>query len=98
MTFGHEVCGIVEEIGEGVETLKTEDHVLIPFNVACGRCVFCRQERLRQMPRIELAGDQVTLLKVDQKILQKFLSISAKQPQARCSNSVRLRIIKLPRR
>ncbi len=43
MTFGHEFCGIVEEVGPEVEALKPGDHVLVPFNIACGRCHFCRQ-------------------------------------------------------
>ncbi|HYE42259.1 MAG TPA: zinc-dependent alcohol dehydrogenase [Caulobacteraceae bacterium] len=43
MTFGHEFCGIVEEVGPAVETLKVGDHVLVPFNIACGQCHFCKQ-------------------------------------------------------
>lgn len=43
MTFGHEFCGIVEEVGAEVEGLRPGDHVLVPFNIACGRCHFCRQ-------------------------------------------------------
>jgi threonine dehydrogenase-like Zn-dependent dehydrogenase len=42
MTFGHEFTGVVEEVGAGVRTLELGDHVLVPFNIACGRCVFCR--------------------------------------------------------
>jgi threonine dehydrogenase-like Zn-dependent dehydrogenase len=44
MTFGHEFTGIVEEVGSGVQKLKVGDHVLVPFNIACGICPFCRQE------------------------------------------------------
>ena len=44
MTFGHEFIGIVEEIGPSVEKLKVGDHVLVPFNISCGNCAFCKQE------------------------------------------------------
>jgi threonine dehydrogenase-like Zn-dependent dehydrogenase len=42
-TFGHEFTGIVEEVGSEVQNLKPGDHVLVPFNIACGRCHFCKQ-------------------------------------------------------
>lgn len=42
-TFGHEFTGVVEEIGADVRNLKVGDQVLVPFNIACGRCVFCQQ-------------------------------------------------------
>jgi threonine dehydrogenase-like Zn-dependent dehydrogenase len=44
MTFGHEFIGVVEEIGPSVQKLKVGDNVLVPFNVACGQCAFCKQE------------------------------------------------------
>jgi threonine dehydrogenase-like Zn-dependent dehydrogenase len=43
MTFGHEVIGIVEDIGPSVENLKKGDMVIVPFNIACGKCTFCKQ-------------------------------------------------------
>jgi threonine dehydrogenase-like Zn-dependent dehydrogenase len=43
MTFGHEFTGVVEEVGPEVRNLTVGDHVLVPFNIACGRCHFCRQ-------------------------------------------------------
>jgi len=43
-TFGHEFTGVVEEVGPQVQNLKVGDHVLVPFNIACGMCPFCRQE------------------------------------------------------
>ena len=44
MTFGHEFTGIVEEVGSSVQNLKVGDHVLVPFNIFCGSCFFCKRE------------------------------------------------------
>ena len=44
MTFGHEFTGIVEEVGPSVQKLKKGDHVLVPFNIFCGSCYFCKKE------------------------------------------------------
>lgn len=43
-TFGHEFIGEIVEIGSGVNNVKIGDRVMVPFNIACGKCVFCRQE------------------------------------------------------
>lgn len=43
-TFGHEFIGVVEDIGSDVQKLKVGDNVLVPFNIACGKCAFCKQE------------------------------------------------------
>lgn len=43
-TFGHEFIGVVEEIGPMVENIMVGDTVLVPFNIACGKCAFCKQE------------------------------------------------------
>jgi len=37
--------GIVEETGDGVGLLKKGDRVVMPFNVACGRCINCEEGR-----------------------------------------------------
>jgi len=42
-TFGHEFVGEVVELGSDVQKLKLGDKVLVPFNIACGKCSFCRQ-------------------------------------------------------
>ena len=42
--FGHEFVGEVVEIGSEVQKLKVGDRVIVPFNIACGKCAFCKQE------------------------------------------------------
>jgi threonine dehydrogenase-like Zn-dependent dehydrogenase len=43
-TFGHEFTGVVEDVGSSVQNVKRGDHVLVPFNIFCGSCYFCRKE------------------------------------------------------
>ena len=43
-TFGHEFVGKVMEVGSSVQNLKVGDKVLVPFNIFCGTCFFCRKE------------------------------------------------------
>ncbi|HEX8548797.1 MAG TPA: zinc-dependent alcohol dehydrogenase [Cytophagaceae bacterium] len=42
-TFGHEFTGVIVEIGSEVTNVKIGDNVLVPFNIACGKCTFCKQ-------------------------------------------------------
>lgn len=42
-TFGHEFVGEVVEVGSSVENLQVGDVVLVPFNIGCGSCEFCKQ-------------------------------------------------------
>jgi S-(hydroxymethyl)glutathione dehydrogenase/alcohol dehydrogenase len=42
---GHEVAGVVEQIGPGVQGLEVGDHVVSSFIPACGRCRFCGMGR-----------------------------------------------------
>lgn len=43
--LGHEGAGVVEEVGEGVETVAEGDHVVLSWLPACGRCFYCLQGR-----------------------------------------------------
>lgn len=42
--IGHEPMGIVEEVGPEVTRVKKGDRVVIPFNVSCGECFYCKNE------------------------------------------------------
>jgi glutathione-independent formaldehyde dehydrogenase len=39
--FGHEIMGVIEEIGDAVKQLKVGDRVVLPFNISCGLCFNC---------------------------------------------------------
>jgi threonine dehydrogenase-like Zn-dependent dehydrogenase len=41
--LGHEFMGEVVEVGRSVKELKVGDRVVVPFPIACGRCVSCQQ-------------------------------------------------------
>lgn len=41
MIFGHEIMGVVEKVGNGVQLVKVGDRVSLPFNVSCGTCFNC---------------------------------------------------------
>ncbi|KAK5170003.1 S-glutathione dehydrogenase [Cryomyces antarcticus] len=43
LVFGHENMGIITEVGSGVTLLKKGDRVVMPFNVADGRCRNCEE-------------------------------------------------------
>ena len=40
--FGHEIAGVVREVGEGVDSVKAGDKVAIETTRLCGRCAPCR--------------------------------------------------------
>lgn len=43
--LGHEISGIIEEIGNAVKNFKKGDRVLIPPVFSCGKCPSCREGR-----------------------------------------------------
>ena len=42
-SMGHELIGVVEEIGAEVRTVKKGDFVIVPFAFSDNTCVFCRE-------------------------------------------------------
>jgi glutathione-independent formaldehyde dehydrogenase len=59
-TLGHEIMGVIDQIGDGVQQLKVGDRVVLPFNIACGTCTNCTRGLtnycLTMNPDPEIAG------------------------------------------
>lgn len=43
ITVGHEMVGIVEQVGADVESVKPGDRVTVNVETFCGKCFFCRR-------------------------------------------------------
>jgi len=41
ITLGHEVAGVVEEIGAQVTNINAGDRVCLHYNISCGDCFYC---------------------------------------------------------
>jgi len=42
LTLGHEIAGVVEQLGPGVQGLQVGDRVCAHYLISCGECVYCR--------------------------------------------------------
>lgn len=56
VTLGHEFCGIVEEIGPGVQGFRTGMRVTGDPNIVCGRCVHCQNGRINLCRNLTAIG------------------------------------------
>ena len=43
ITVGHEMVGVVEQVGDGVHGVKPGDRVVVNVETFCGECFFCRR-------------------------------------------------------
>ena len=46
ITVGHEMVGVVEEVGAEVTNVKPGERVTVNVETYCGECFFCKNERL----------------------------------------------------
>ena len=60
VTQGHEVSGVIEKLGEGVEGLKIGQKVTIQPQVVCGECWPCRNGKYNLCESLKVMGFQTT--------------------------------------
>ena len=56
LTLGHEIAGIVEQLGSAVSNFKTGDRVCVHYLVTCGTCAFCRAGNEQFCATAEMIG------------------------------------------
>jgi L-iditol 2-dehydrogenase len=56
VTLGHEFCGIVEEVGDGIPSFAGGELVTVDPNIACGTCAACRRGRPNLCARLTAIG------------------------------------------
>ncbi len=56
MTLGHEVAGVVVEVGREVKTAKPGDRVCLHYLATCGACDWCRAGNEQFCPAAQMIG------------------------------------------
>jgi len=65
IVLGHEGCGEIVEIGEGVEGWRTGEHIVVNPLLSCGQCIAC------------LMGQSGSCQKKTQKYARRYIGINA---------------------
>ena len=80
--LGHEGAGVVERVGEGVESVRPGDHVVTLFSPQCRECVHCLDERtnlclaIREQQNLGYLPDGTTRLSRDGEPIRHFMGTS----------------------
>lgn len=56
IVLGHEYCGTIVEIGEGIEEFQVGDRVAIDPNIPCHKCEYCRKGRINLCTHLTALG------------------------------------------
>jgi L-iditol 2-dehydrogenase len=72
--FGHELSGVITELGAGVEGFSVGQRVVAANSAPCQRCFFCRQGRLSLCENLEfLNGSYAEYVAIPARIVQQNL-------------------------
>jgi len=80
--LGHEGGGVVERVGDGVESLREGDHVVTLFSPQCRECVHCQSPKtnlclaIREQQNLGYLPDGTTRLSRDGEPVRHFMGTS----------------------
>ncbi len=80
--LGHEGGGVVEEVGEGVTSLRPGDHVIPLYTPECGQCEYCLSGKTNLCQRIRvtqgqgLMPDGTSRFSIDGKPIRHYMGTS----------------------
>jgi S-(hydroxymethyl)mycothiol dehydrogenase len=57
--LGHEGCGVIESIGEGVDPARAGERVIVCWRAPCGRCRFCLRGQLELCAEVATPGPRL---------------------------------------
>ena len=57
LILGHEISGVVEELGPGSSVRSVGERVLVPSVIPCGNCEYCRAGRGNICPHLQMPGN-----------------------------------------
>ena len=59
LSLGHEISGVVEELGIGSSVRSIGDRVLVPSVLPCRNCEYCRSGRGNICPYLQMPGNHI---------------------------------------
>jgi L-iditol 2-dehydrogenase len=74
--FGHELAGIVEEVGDGVQSFAPGTRVVAANSAPCDECFFCRKQLANLCQDLQfLNGAYAEFIKIPERIVRRNLLI-----------------------
>ena len=59
LTLGHEVAGVVEEVGSQATGIRTGARVCLHYNISCGNCYYCRMGHEQFCETVRMIGHHI---------------------------------------
>jgi Zn-dependent alcohol dehydrogenase len=99
VVVGHEGCGVVEAVGQGVETVQPGDRVALLWRPRCGRCRYCLagQPVMCVLGKVQAAtgglpDDGTTRLRLDGREVHHLMGVSCFAERAVVSEKSVIRV------